>query len=78
MGIRSHLHTKAQTYHAKTPLLRKLPFAALAIIAAVAAVNGVVWVAVGVVLVSLFGFGGVLGEVFLGRGCFVGFVGFMC
>ncbi|CAO1603485.1 hypothetical protein XANCAGTX0491_007072 [Xanthoria calcicola] len=48
--LRSHLHSKAQTYHAKTPLLCKLPFAALAIIAAVAAVNGVVWVAVGVVL----------------------------
>lgn len=55
MGISSlkdKIHSKAKIYHAKTPVLSRLPFPAIAIIAAVALVNGFVWVAVGVVLVS--------------------------
>jgi high-affinity nickel-transport protein len=42
---------KASTYHATIPYLRKLPFAAIAIIIALIAVNLLVWTAVGIVLV---------------------------
>ena len=43
---------KASAYHAQTPYLRRLPFAAIAIIITLVAVNLLVWAAVGIVLVS--------------------------
>lgn len=55
MGIsnfKDKIHSIARIYHSKTPILSRLPFPAIAIIAAVALVNGLVWVAVGVVLVG--------------------------
>ncbi|KAF2638609.1 NicO-domain-containing protein [Massarina eburnea CBS 473.64] len=42
--------SKASTYHSRVPYLRKLPFAALAIIITLIIVNLLVWVGVGIVL----------------------------
>lgn len=44
---------KASTYHARVPYLRKLPFAAIAIILILIFVNLVVWAAAGIVLVQI-------------------------
>ncbi|KAF2836726.1 high affinity nickel transport protein nic1 [Patellaria atrata CBS 101060] len=41
---------KAVLYHGRVPVLRKLPFSAVAIIVLIATVNILIWVAVGVVL----------------------------
>lgn len=49
--LKNKIETKARLYHAKTPGLRKLPFPSIAIIATVALVNALVWIAVGVVIV---------------------------
>lgn len=43
---------KAKMYHGRVPYLRRLPFSAIAVIFLVALANAVVWVAVGIVLVS--------------------------
>lgn len=43
--------SKAASYHAGVPGLRKLPFRAVVVIVALIAVNIIVWAAVGVVLV---------------------------
>jgi high-affinity nickel-transport protein len=44
---------KISAYHAQIPYVQKLPFAAVAIIITLIAVNLLVWAAVGIVLVSL-------------------------
>ena len=44
---------KASGYHARVPYLQKLPFAAVAIIVTLVAINLLVWAAVGAVLVNL-------------------------
>lgn len=49
--LKIRIETKARLYHAKAPGLSKLPFPSIAIIAAVALANALVWVAVGVVIV---------------------------
>lgn len=50
-AFKQRLGNKVARYHGHTPLLRKLPLPAVIIILALALVNGVVWVAVGIVLV---------------------------
>ncbi|KAA6413630.1 MAG: NicO-domain-containing protein [Lasallia pustulata] len=49
-AFKQRLGNKVARYHGHTPLLRKLPLPAVIIILALALVNGVVWVAVGIVL----------------------------
>ncbi|KAL8953588.1 MAG: hypothetical protein Q9222_000583 [Ikaeria aurantiellina] len=44
------LETKAKSVHAKVPGISKLPFRAVAIIAAVSLVNALIWVALGIVI----------------------------
>ncbi|KAK7556885.1 high-affinity nickel-transport protein-domain-containing protein [Phyllosticta citricarpa] len=51
-GFLNNTSKKAEYYHGRVPYLRKLPFASIAVIASVAIVNVLLWVAVGVVLVS--------------------------
>lgn len=46
---------KASDYHSRVPYLNKLPFPALAIIVTLIIINILVWVAVGIVLVSYCG-----------------------
>lgn len=48
-----NVSAKASNYHARVPYLRKLPFAAIAIIATLIIINALVWAAVGIVLVRL-------------------------
>lgn len=43
---------KASAYHSRVPYINKLPFNAIAIIATLIIINVLVWVAVGIVLVS--------------------------
>ncbi|OAL48228.1 NicO-domain-containing protein [Pyrenochaeta sp. DS3sAY3a] len=45
-----NVSAKASNYHARVPYLRKLPFAAIAIIATLIIINALVWAAVGIVL----------------------------
>ena len=49
--LKNGINKRAIAYHARTPGLRKLPLPAVAIIVGLAFANGLVWVAVGVVLV---------------------------
>lgn len=42
--------SKAEAYHQKTPLFRKLPGSAIAIVLLIAAINVLVWTACGIVL----------------------------
>ncbi|KAL8855051.1 MAG: hypothetical protein Q9221_000248 [Calogaya cf. arnoldii] len=44
-NLKDKIHSKAKNCHSKTPILSKLPFPAIAIIAGVALINGLVWVA---------------------------------
>ena len=44
------IKSKAEVYHQKTPLFRKLPGSAIAIVVLIAAVNVLVWTACGIVL----------------------------
>lgn len=46
--------SKAASYHGRVPGIRKLPFSVVAIIALVLIVNLLVWIGVGVILVSNF------------------------
>jgi high-affinity nickel-transport protein len=46
------LKNRSQYYHAKIPVLKRLPFPSIAIIALLAVVNILVWIVVGIVLVS--------------------------
>lgn len=46
------LRAKGHLYHERVPLLKQLPFSAIAIIGLLICVNLAVWAAVGVVLVS--------------------------
>jgi high-affinity nickel-transport protein len=43
----------AELYHGRIPGLRQLPFPVIGIISAIAALNIIVWVGVGAILVSL-------------------------
>jgi high-affinity nickel-transport protein len=52
-AIYLRLKTRSQYYHAKIPVLKRLPFPSIAIIALLVVVNIVVWIVVGIVLVSL-------------------------
>ena len=49
--LKNGINKKANACHARTPGLRKLPLPAVGIIVGLAFANGLVWVAVGVVLV---------------------------
>ncbi|KAI4142791.1 MAG: hypothetical protein LQ341_003110 [Variospora aurantia] len=51
--LKARVETTARSYHARTPGLSKLPFRAIAIIIGVASVNALLWVAVGILIVSL-------------------------
>lgn len=46
------LRLKGKTYHQKIPVLKRLPFSAIAIITLLITINIVVWIAVGIVLNS--------------------------
>jgi high-affinity nickel-transport protein len=46
------LKNRSQYYHAKIPVLKRLPFPSIAIIALLAVVTILVWIVVGIVLVS--------------------------
>lgn len=46
-----NIQSGARKYHKNTPGLRRLPLPAIAVIGAVAFVNALAWVAVGIVLV---------------------------
>lgn len=50
--MKEALSKRAIEYHAKIPLIKKLPIAAVSIILAVAVANAVIWAAIGVVLVG--------------------------
>lgn len=50
---RQRLLTKVATYHGQLPGIRKLPLSVLGIVALLVVVNVVVWIAAGIVLVSL-------------------------
>jgi len=50
---RQRLLMKVTTYHEQLPGIRRLPLSVLGIVGALVAVNVVVWIAVGVVLVSV-------------------------
>ncbi|KAI4844813.1 NicO-domain-containing protein [Aureobasidium sp. EXF-8845] len=49
-AIYLRLKTRSQYYHAKIPVLKRLPFPSIAIIALLVVVNIVVWIVVGIVL----------------------------
>ncbi|KAK8226702.1 high-affinity nickel-transport protein-domain-containing protein [Phyllosticta capitalensis] len=49
-GFLTNVSKKAEVYHGRVPYLRKLPFSSISVIIAVAVVNILLWVAVGVVL----------------------------
>ncbi|KAL9009617.1 MAG: hypothetical protein Q9173_005371 [Seirophora scorigena] len=51
--LKVRIENTAKACHAKTPGLSKLPFRAIAIIIGVASVNALIWLAVGIVIVSL-------------------------
>jgi high-affinity nickel-transport protein len=53
-AIYLRLKNRSQYYHAKIPVLKRLPFPSIAIIALLVVVNIVVWIIVGIVLVSWF------------------------
>ena len=46
------LRAKGRHYHAKVPILNRLPFPSIAIISLLVVVNLSIWIAVGIVLVS--------------------------
>lgn len=46
------LRAKGRHYHAKVPVLNRLPFPSIAIISFLVMVNLAIWIAVGIVLVS--------------------------
>jgi high-affinity nickel-transport protein len=52
-AIYLRLKNRSQHYHARIPVLKRLPFPSIAIIALLVLVNIVVWIVVGIVLVSL-------------------------
>lgn len=51
-AIYLRLKSKGKHYHAKIPVLKRLPFPSIAIISLLVLVNLLVWIAVGIVLVS--------------------------
>jgi high-affinity nickel-transport protein len=51
-AIYLRLKNRSQHYHARIPVLKRLPFPSIAIIALLVLVNIVVWIVVGIVLVS--------------------------
>lgn len=51
-AIYLRLKSKGKHYHAKIPVLKRLPFPSIAIISLLVVVNLLVWIAVGIVLVS--------------------------
>ena len=52
-SLKEALVRKAEVTHSAVPGLRKIPLRALGIILLIAIVNAVVWVAAGIVLVSM-------------------------
>jgi high-affinity nickel-transport protein len=51
-AIYLRLKNRSEHYHAKIPVLKRLPFPSIAIIALLVFVNILVWIVVGIVLVS--------------------------
>jgi len=51
-AIYLRLKNRSQRYHAKIPVLKRLPFPSIAIISLLVLVNILVWIIVGIVLVS--------------------------
>ena len=51
-AIYVRLKNRSQRYHAKIPVLKRLPFPSIAIISLLVLVNILVWIIVGIVLVS--------------------------
>lgn len=51
-AIYLRLKNRSQRYHARIPVLKRLPFASIAIISLLMLVNILVWIVVGIVLVS--------------------------
>jgi high-affinity nickel-transport protein len=51
-AIYLRLKNKSKHYHARIPVLKRLPFPSIAIIALLVVVNVLVWIVVGIVLVS--------------------------
>ena len=52
-AIYLRLKNRSKHYHAKIPVLKRLPFPSIAIISLLVVVNILVWIVVGIVLVSL-------------------------
>ena len=52
-ALKLRIETRAKAYHAKTPILSKLPFRAISIIIGVALINVLIWIAIGVVIVRI-------------------------
>lgn len=52
-AIYLRFRAKGKHYHAQIPVLKRLPFPSIAIISLLVIINILVWIAVGIVLVSL-------------------------